>query len=582
MRYTCSVCGVATPRNFPPPVPGDQPLCPSCFAAQRGFCMLCNEPGDRVIEHMRVQGYFVAGRYASKTLCVCRRCARKTAMGSILWNVFWGWWGIMIFAKAVQAQVMNLRALWSESDFPKPLFPFAVLLAFSLPLAVAVLAAVLLLPAAGGRDSRRIEEASAAAAEGKAHLAEGRLEAAAAKFFEAAEADPENPAYRFEHGFVLFKLGKLDRAEEEMKKGMAVRPGKAPREAMILAEIEEGLGKLEEASKYYRMAIDETGPDMEAGLSAAKLRDFLCRAHRGYQDARRERKPEGLIEEYRSIAEANPESALFAYLLARIETGFPRREDLFRKSMSLDPEFFEPAYALAYLYFEEGMAGKALESAAFAAGRWGKRPQTLALIAGIHAEAGAFGESAAAYAGLSALKDCAARGEAGLASLLAMQGRFAEAEERLSGIISGIDRGYWRDFANLWLGIAVLCQGKDAAEPLSRAMASRTKPVAEKAALWLGAFRLRKGADPMGVWGPAARGASESFEGLTLGMVAGLKTVEEYDKAMEAGRFASRRAEARYFRALRLRSEGRAAEAAAMEKAAREDAGAASIIGGMR
>ncbi len=567
------------PKNYAL-VPGDDPLCPACFARERGYCMYCGEPGGTFVEPKGVQGMIFASRYGSRLLFLCPACTRLLVMKSLVFTSFWGWWGAISFILSIRAQALNLRSLWTASDMRKAAFPPVALLAFWFPIAAAAAIAAAIAFSPGSEDGARTDEAAALAEEGRVELSAGRFESAAGKFFQAVQARPEYAAYRFELGFALFKTGRLEDAEIQIRRGIELRVGKTPREVMLLAEIAAEKGRHAEAAGLYRAAIDEASdPEFGSGAPAPLLQSLLCQAHRGYQDAKRESAPRELASEYMALAERNPGSALHLYLLARVEENRAAAEKLYAESSALDPDFFEPAYALAYSRMEAGNLEMAASDARDLARRWPGRPQAGILLAEILAASGDLDGAGAAYANLGRIKSFEPQAEAGRGAVAAMKGRFAEAEGVLRGAIGRLAaKDYWRDFASLWLGLALRCQGKDPSVPLAAAAASRTRAVAAAGTLWLGEYELSAGRDPRGTWKKGFEAAPSSFEGIVMGMLSAAAPAAEYAAAVRSPGHARRRPEALYFESLRRRIDGDDAGARELLSAAASAAAEGSVV----
>jgi len=469
----------------------------------------------------RVQGLLIAGRAGSRTLCLCPKCTRTMVFRNLAYTALLGWYGVLPFIKSLHAQAVNLRSLWRHADLPLAALPLMALFAYAVPAAAAVVLAIFLVTGRDGPDRVLVPKTAVrAAAEGRAHLAQDDFTAAAARFQQAVDESPGTASFRFDLGYALFRLDRLEEAAAQLAQGFKLR-GRlhSPREARVYGDVLAGLGRDAEAKTYYATSIREADdPAFGRTLSPVERRRFLARVHRAYQKTAGAL-GEDVLKQYRDLLAAHPESALFLYLLGCVEPDPAQREHLYRRAAETDSTFFEPAYARAHLLWEEGEVKEAEKAAhkalAFPLGKL----KTLALLTEI--KLARFDTEGAAQTCLRMTKIApkAPHGEVYTGLVYVAKGDFDRATSVLTAFLDRHKGGYWARYAQLGMGMALLGASKDGTEHLARATDSQAAPVAEKARLWLGEAYAGAGKDPLEAWkeGPVSR----RFEGQALAMLRG-------------------------------------------------------------
>jgi Flp pilus assembly protein TadD len=485
---------------------------------------------------------------------------------NLAYTALLGWYGVLPFIKSLYAQAVNLRSLWRHADLPLAAFPLLALFAYAVPVAAAVVLGILAVR--DGPDRVEVPKTAVrAAADGRAHLALDEFAAAAARFQQAVDESPDTASFRFDLGYALFRLDRLEAAATQLARGFELR-GRlhSPREARVYGDVLAGLGRDAEAKTYYATSIREADdPAFGRTLSPVEKQRFLARVHRAYQKTALIL-GEDVLKQYRDRLAGHPESALFLYLLGCMEPDPAERERLYRRAAETDSTFFEPAYARAHLLWEEGDVKEAEEAArkalAFPLGKL----KTLALLTEI--KLARFDTEGAAQTCLRMKKIApkAPHGEVYTGLVHVAKGDFDKAAGILTAFLDRHKGGYWTRYAQLGLGMAFLGASKDGAEHLARAAGSRSAPVAEKARLWLGEAYAGAGKDPRKAWneGPVSR----RFEGQALAMLRGKGDTEAFLKKWEN----ARPAETLYFLARHAGLWGQEDRRAALKQKARSHA----------
>jgi tetratricopeptide (TPR) repeat protein len=535
--------------------------------------MACGGEGHRTVLHRRIQGFLVAGREGQKILNLCPRCARRIVLRSIVYTALWGWWGVLPFFKSLSAQLTNLRSLWRHGDLSRALLPLVAALAYGIPLALAAALAVVLLSGSGA-GSELSAEARRAARAGAAALGHRKYADAVLRFSEARDEAPGYPPFRFQLGGALLRLGRLAEAEEEVRQGLRLAGEQSTTsEYALMGKVLAARKKWAEAADFFQLALrGSSNPDFLKGLDKTGIRRRLGRMHRDHQDAaRRAGRETALREEYRRRAEAKGATVLDVYLYARLHPDRGEQERLFRQCAESDPEYFEPRYGLAVLCWEAGRLEEAEEEATRAAALNDPgRVKALWLLGEMRVERGALDEAEETFGKMKkALAPEAPSVPAAKGYLLAARGRFDRAERVLAKALgrSG-PPGFFRDFMVLWLGLARRAQGRDAEEFLKLALLSSDPSLSDRARMWLGESVNARGGDPLPVWRDAPVRTEDRFETRALAMLSGKTGVPDFLSDLARPRFRTRLAEGRYFASLRLRGDGKEAQAAELLKLA--------------
>src|SRR5881397_157532 len=118
-----------------------------------------------------------------------------------------------------------------------------------------------------------------------------------------------------------------------------------------------GLGQtpVTEAQQHFEQGLAlKTGEGVEGEFRRAiALDEGFVDAHRELQDltvARLEPARQSIIQEYRKKVEANPQSAIHHYLLARLLRG-NEAEAEYRRAVGLDRNSFWPRYGLLFHFY---------------------------------------------------------------------------------------------------------------------------------------------------------------------------------------------------------------------------------------
>jgi len=106
------------------------------------------------------------------------------------------------------------------------------------------------------------------------------------------------------------------------------------------------VGKPEDAIDLYRRSVDLDPYFTEAHREIQNLETSACRRAE-------------LLRTYRDLVAAHPRSAVFRYLLGRIESDPDRQRKLFEEATELDPTYPWGAYGLAFTYQREGLLERA-------------------------------------------------------------------------------------------------------------------------------------------------------------------------------------------------------------------------------
>jgi tetratricopeptide (TPR) repeat protein len=111
-----------------------------------------------------------------------------------------------------------------------------------------------------------------------------RVEEALALIERAVAIDPENTAYLDSLGWALFRLDRLDQAEQQLRKAVA----KGTNNAVVLAHLGDVLerrGNVREAVDYWQRALK--GEDEDGELDRARVERKIREAQAGMDGARR-------------------------------------------------------------------------------------------------------------------------------------------------------------------------------------------------------------------------------------------------------------------------------------------------------
>jgi Tfp pilus assembly protein PilF len=234
----------------------------------------------------------------------------------------------------------------------------------------------------GNEHLRRREAAQAAAAFRSAlaldpHSAEGHLllaqaylaarsaalvAEAKAELQQALDLDPDLFWARFYVARIYSDQGRLDRARQELERGLTTRPN-APHLLSALGEVHRRLGDPEQAIRLQRQA--------EQLDSSLPTRYYLGLA---YLDLGRPGEAQRELEEAVKSTYVSPDMYVaLASLYAKAERG-PEAEELCRKAIALDPSRPEARLSLARLLNGRGASDAALEELARAMPRGASFP----------------------------------------------------------------------------------------------------------------------------------------------------------------------------------------------------------------
>jgi predicted O-linked N-acetylglucosamine transferase (SPINDLY family) len=190
---------------------------------------------------------------------------------------------------------------------------------------------------------RDAEVASACVRRGNAELGEGKLEAAAASYREAVEADAGHAGAWVNLGYVLNELGRGEAARDALERAAGLEPGNADAR-YLLGLVLEGSGELEAAVRQLRAAV-ESKPDF-----VLAWRD-LCRVC--FQG--------GWIEEARQAVERglalDPHSAdllLYRGNLSLHEKSYRQAVEAYRQALAVQPDNAVIFANLGKTYMEQG------------------------------------------------------------------------------------------------------------------------------------------------------------------------------------------------------------------------------------